>query len=181
MFPVLKNLRIQLNRLAAVLAFLLLAGAGLPVQAHADSASPRGCVTGYWYDITSKTGIHMWDGKTWYKDGPGGTITTSVTQDGSVSSTATGSGSFSVGGIVAQAKIEVSSSVTNSTTVTKGHTYTHDVAADKYGNLRYGSWGYYVGWARYYDSATCTTTKVAYGTARISSVALGWRYYATSS
>lgn len=173
--------RAQLNRLAATLAFTLLSGVvGLSVPADADSTSPTGCPTGC-YDITSQTSYHLWDGKTWWKDGFGGTVTGTVSSSSTVSSTATGSGSFTVGGIVAQAKIEVSPSVTNSTVTTTGHTYSHNITSNMYGNLRYGSWGYYVGWARYYDSASCTTTRVASGTAKVSSVAVGWRYYETSS
>ena len=51
---------------------------------------------------------------------------------------------ISLNDLVASVKASVSHSATRSVTTTVGHTYTHPVPANKFGNLKYGAWGYYI-------------------------------------
>lgn len=97
-----------------------------------------------WYAITSKKAYHIpswWNG-TKYKDGPGGSMTVSVTKSGTVSSEITGSIEWSSNAIIAKAKASVSVKIGASVSVTTGHNYTHNIHSNKYGHLQYGSWGY---------------------------------------
>lgn len=145
------------------------------------TAGTQGCPTEYYYDITSNTGYHMWDGRTYFKDGPGGTITGSVTRTGTVTTSVSATGSYSVGGIVAQAKIEVSGSLTQSVAISVGHTYSRNITAGRYGNMKYGSWGQRVGWRYLVDKSDCKTYTISSGTAYIPTAAVGWRYWETTS
>lgn len=166
------------RRAALAIAPMVLATLGTQTAA---TAGPDACPTEYYYDITSNSGYHMWDGRTYFKDGPGGTITGSVTRTGTVPTSVSATGSYSVGGIVAQAKIEVSGSLTQSVAISVGHTYSRNITSGRYGNMKYGSWGQKVGWRYLIDRSNCTTGVISSGTAYIPTAAVGWRYWETTS
>src|SRR5690349_20154154 len=117
----------RLIRLA--LAVPLLLGSIVAVEAVASPAM-AGCLEPNSYSISSSTGVHVPFGP-YFKDGPGGSMTASVTVAGTIGATATVSAGATVSGIVAEARVEVSASITVSTTVTIGHTYTHAITAHK--------------------------------------------------
>ncbi|WLW54850.1 hypothetical protein [Streptomyces sp. YU58] len=138
------------------------------------------------YTITSKKNyfVKSWWNGTHLKDGPGGTMSLSVTKSGTLSATASASTDVSVKAIVAKAKVTVSASVTTSVTVTVGHQFTHDITKGKYGNAQYGSWGYKVGFTKKktsyngYGYCSVHTTK---GTAVLPTSSTGWKYWETKS
>lgn len=138
-----------------------------------------------WYEITSKKGYHVpswWNG-TKYKDGPGGTISVSVTKSGTISAEISGSGEWSAGAILAKAKTTISVKVSGSVSVTTGHTYTHNISGNKYGHLQYGSWGYKVSWKRYRSVGNgCGAPKeIGHGSATLPTSETGWKYWETKS
>ncbi|MEV2193051.1 hypothetical protein AB0I02_18980 [Streptomyces phaeochromogenes] len=147
--------------------------------------TPRRCDgPSTWYSITSKKAYHIpswWNG-TKYKDGPGGTMSVSVTKGGTISLEVGGSIEFSSNAIVAKAKAQVSTKITGSVTVTTGHTYTREIGKNKYGHLQYGSWGYKVNWKKYKSSGNgCNGIEIGHGTATLPTSETGWKYRETSS
>ncbi|MDI5966842.1 hypothetical protein [Streptantibioticus silvisoli] len=120
-----------------------------------------------------------------WKAGPGGTISETVTSAKTISGTFSVSvgdkADVSLGVLTDEAKIDISASVTGSTTVTTGHTYSHNITSNKYGNLQYGSYGYKFSWKKWVTSGSCTTTTQASGTAILPTTTTGWKYWETSS
>lgn len=147
---------------------------------------PSGCDRpSTWYRITSKTAYHVpsgWNG-TKYKDGPGGSMSVSVTRSGTISAEVAGSGEFKGSGIIAQAKVTVSSKIGTSVSITTGHSYSHSIAKTKYGHLQYGSWGYKVSWKRYRSAggSNCGGIEIGKGRATLLTSETGWKYWETSS
>jgi len=168
-----RRLAVALLAVAAALTTL----AGSPVAAQASATS---CIWNDFYTIPSKTSYHLPAAGTHFKDGPGGTMTVSVATATTVSASASVTAGASVSGIIAQAKIEVSASVTKSTAITVGHTYTHPITAGRYGNMEYGSWGYNVSWRYYYRLENCTNSLRSSGTAKVPTTDVGWRYWETT-
>ncbi|MFI9769344.1 hypothetical protein ACIHJG_21105 [Streptomyces sp. NPDC052415] len=138
-----------------------------------------------WYEFTSKKNYHVpsgWNG-TKYKDGPGGTMTVSVTKSGSIALEVSGQGEFSAGALIAKAKATISAKVTATVTVTTGHTYARDIGRNKYGHMQYGSWGYKVHWKRYKSvgNGCGTPREIGRGTATLPTKETGWKYWETAS
>ncbi len=100
---------------------------------------------------------------------------TSLSSASTTSASATVTAGATISGIVAQAKVEVSGTITQSTTTTATWGVDRNVSAGKYGNLQFGSFGYHVGWRYYYDGANCTTILKSSGTAKVPTNALGWK------
>ncbi|WP_327739867.1 hypothetical protein OG749_44450 [Streptomyces nojiriensis] len=137
-----------------------------------------------WYEIPSKTGIHMPAkfGGTSFKDGPGGTMVVRVERSGKVLREVSAGGEVEVSGIVAKAKVSISAKIGTETGITVGHEYRRNVTSGKYGHLQYGSWGYSVKWAKYETSADrCGKKLLKSGTAKLPTSEVGWNYWETSS
>ncbi|MFC7264401.1 hypothetical protein [Streptomyces lutosisoli] len=136
-----------------------------------------------WYSITSKKAYHIpswWNG-TKFKDGPGGTMTVSVTKSGTIGTEVTGSIEWDSNAIIAKAKAQVSIKVTGSVTVSTGHNYSHNISRGKYGHLQYGSWGYKVNWKKYRRVGSCGVEEVGKGTATLPTSETGWKYSESAS
>lgn len=171
----------RLTRMAKLLAAVVpmsgLLVAGTTGVANAQCASDRG-----WYvDITSSSSYHLPAAGTYFKDGPGGTMTVSVQSSTTVSASMTATSEVSISDIVSSVKAQVSASAEKSQTITVGHTYSHSIPSGSYGNLQYGSWGYYVHWQHVFDNGNCTYSYGASGTAKVPTTAVGWKYWTTSS
>ncbi|MFJ3284344.1 hypothetical protein ACIPMW_03530 [Streptomyces sp. NPDC086669] len=138
-----------------------------------------------WYEFSSKRAYHVpswWNG-TKYKDGPGGTMSVSVTKSGSISLEVSGSGEWSAGAILAKAKTTVSAKVVGTVTITTGHTYTREISRNKYGHMQYGSWGYKVNWKRYRSvgNGCGAPQEIGRGTTTLPTKETGWKYWETKS
>ncbi|MER7764348.1 hypothetical protein [Streptomyces sp. NPDC097619] len=137
-----------------------------------------------WTDITSKTPYFvksMMPG-TSFKDGPGGTMTVSVTKAGIVRGSITVGGEAEFSGLVVKAKAKVDVAIGAEFAYTVGHTYTHGVSRGKYGHLQYGASGYKMGWAKYKTSADrCSKVKIKGGTVTLPTRELGWTWWETNS
>ena len=169
----------RIKRAASAAAFVLVGATSL-VAAPSANASVY-CDPGYYYTFPSRSSYHLPASGTYFKDGPGGKITGSVTSSTTVSATGTVSAGASISGIVASAKVDVSASITKSVAITVGHSYEHNITSGKYGNMRYGSWGYKLAWKYKYIYSNCDTVTKSYGTAKVPTGAVGWRYWETSS
>jgi hypothetical protein len=131
--------------------------------------------------ITSSHYYLIWDGVTWFHDGPGGTVTGQVQRQAQVSATISYGADITLNDLVASVKASINSAATRSVTTTIGHSYTHSIPANKFGNLKYGAWGYSVGWVKEYRHSNCTITVLGRGTGRVPTKATGWYYYSTNS
>jgi hypothetical protein len=116
-----------------------------------------------------------------FEDGPGGSITATVSRTDTLSATFGVATSVEAGAIFAKAKVEVSASITRTATATIGHQYTHKIKAGKYGHLRYGSWSKRIGWKKILHTALCQTELLKRGRATIPTNAIGWKYWATDN
>jgi hypothetical protein len=154
----------------------LLLGAA-PASAH--SVTPNSCAPDAQDVVTSITHqVFMWDGVTWYKAGPGGTMEATITTSTTISATASvGISPSDLAGATQAIDTTARSSVTTTTT-TKA--YTHSVPPNEYGNLKYGSWGDFVHWEILYRHSDCTTSIVQTGTGNVPTVELGWYYFSTT-
>jgi hypothetical protein len=176
---------IKTASLVGVAGAMLTAVGIAPAHAAAEgTVSPRACSVSYDYVINSKTNYFVpatWNG-THLKDGPGGTMSVSVTKAGTLSWSVTGSAEFSTSAIFAKAKVSVSSTVATSVSITVGHTYTHNITSNKYGNAQYGSWGYKIKWTEYINNGpACLSHVYATGSATLPTSSTGWKYWETSS
>ncbi|MEV5525829.1 hypothetical protein [Streptomyces prunicolor] len=166
-----------------VAAGIVLAGlSAVPADAATTDAK---CPSTTW-KIDSKQGyfIKSWWNGTHLKDGPGGTITVSVTKAGTLSATISGSSEASIKALVAKAKVQINVSVSASVTVTVGHQYSHEITKGKYGNVQYGSSGYKVHWTKKqtsYNGYGYCSTHTSHGTAVLPTTTTGWKYWETKS
>ncbi|MFE5030430.1 hypothetical protein ACWCYL_41485 [Streptomyces sp. 900105755] len=172
-------------RKRAMLAAFVMAGT-VPVVAGAAPASatvvtPKSCPITYGVLIKSHTAYRLPAKGAYYKDGPGGTITASVTKATTISYSLSTSLEVSASYLFASAKASVSGSITKSVAVTTGHSYSHNINAHKYGNLQYGSNGYKVAWESNRTNPNCSTTVLASGTAKLPATSVGWHYWETKS
>ncbi|MET7827723.1 hypothetical protein ACGFSG_23465 [Streptomyces sp. NPDC048512] len=138
-----------------------------------------------WIEFSKKKKYHVpswWNG-TKFKDGPGGTMTVSVTKAGTLSAEVTGTVSAEANFVIAAAKSSISYKIGASVTITTGHTYSHNIPHNKYGHLQYGAWGYKVSWEKYRRKGNgCGGgTLIDSGTATLPTKETGWKYSETSS
>ncbi|MEV4803958.1 hypothetical protein AB0K18_28475 [Nonomuraea sp. NPDC049421] len=60
-----------------------------------------------------------------------------------------------------------------------GHEYTREITPGKYGNMWYRVFGYRIGWSAWSVLGTCDRRKVAAGLANVPARVEGWRYWET--
>lgn len=125
--------------------------------------------------------VFIWDGKTYYHDGPGGDPTVTVTRASLIGATLTAGAEFSINELIADSKVSVSASITRSVTTTTGQAYHHVIPAHKYGNLQYGAWGYEVHIEQAYRHSNCVITHKSLGYGYAPTKAVGWYYWTTST
>ena len=167
------------QRVASVAALGLVTA--MSVLSTPTASAAEYCDPHYYYSFPSRTSYHIGASGTSFKDGPGGSMTGSVTSSSTITATGTVSAGASISGIVASAKVDVSASVAKSVSITVGHSYTHSISSGKYGNMRYGSWGYKLNWQYRYMYSNCHTVLKSYGTAKVPTGKVGWKYWETSS
>lgn len=172
-------------RKSAKLATLILAGA-MPMVAGAAPASAivtpkRSCPVTYGVLITSHTHYRLPAKGQYFKDGPGGTMSVSVTKSSTISYSVSGSLEVSANYLFASAKATIGATYAKTVGVTTGHTYTHNISAHKYGNMQYGSNGFKLGWQSNRTNPNCSTTVLSTGTAKFPVTSVGWHYWETKS
>ena len=172
----------RIRRLCVVAASVLASALAIVgFGAVPASAVTPSCAADAVLGVTSASYHFMWDGVTWFHDGPGGVVTGTVQTQRTISATISYGAEVSVNDLISSVKATVSGSATRSVTTTLGHQYQHSIAANKYGNLKYGGWGYSVNWTYEYRQSNCTIKILQKGTGTVPTVATGWYYYATNS
>ncbi|WRZ90415.1 hypothetical protein OHB54_15865 [Streptomyces sp. NBC_01007] len=167
------------------LATLAVAGI-IPVVVGAAPASAvvtpkRTCPTAYGVRVTSHSTYRLPAKWAYFKDGPGGTMTASVTRATTITYSVSTSLEVSASYLFASAKASVNRNIAKSVAVTTGHTYSHGVHAHKYGNMQYGSNGFKVGRQSNRTNPNCSTTVLKTGTTKFPVSSVGWKFWETSS
>ncbi|QGN46416.1 hypothetical protein ACN26Y_09040 [Micromonospora sp. WMMD558] len=134
------------------------------------------------YRVFNRKGIHIPVGMT-FKNGPGGTTKAAIQTGLEATVKVSASASFSAGALVAKA--ETTFGIEASVTSKIQHTweYSRNIDPKKYGNLRFGNWGWRMGAEKYTVDSRCKVKnkKSATVTAMPSASTWGYRYWETSS
>jgi hypothetical protein len=147
------------------------------VHYHHPHGSPQACYEHTYSEIDAARYVFIWDGRTWYRDGPGGRVTGTVERRSDISATISVGATISIGFLVADSQVTVSAAVTRTASITTGHSYFHDIPARRFGNIEYGAWGYQVDWSQWREDRGCRFTELAAGTGMVPTVAVGWFYW----
>ena len=177
-----RSKRLGLIAASALLSVGALLGFSAAPAAASPSAAavPASCAADVVIGVSGSY-VFIWDRVTWFHDGPGGTITASVQRQTQVSATISYGADITLSDLVASVKASINHSATTTVSTTVGHSYTHSVPAGKFGNLKYGAWGYNVNWVKEYRHSNCTITVLGRGTGRVPTTAVGWFYYTTNT
>jgi hypothetical protein len=166
--------------LATTALTLAATGLGASADTGANPAPQAACEPAVFYIIDHQTDYFFGIGPT-YKDGPGGEMSFTNTFSGTASASMTVGAEAEIGAVISKAKASVSATLTASVEIGTGHTFTHEIADNKYGNAQYGAWGKTLEWHREQDLANCTTKVLSSGTAIVPSLKIGWKFWETKS
>lgn len=166
---------------ATAAALAILASVTPAYAVEVESRGPE-CPPNDHIEITSSHSTHIPASSNYFKDGPGGSMTVSVTTASTVTATATLTAGVTIESVVAAAKMEVSGSIAKSTAITLGHSYTRNISPGMYGNMQYGAYGYSVNWQKVRVYSNCSYTILGTGTAQLpNNGGEGWRFWETYS
>ena len=158
------------------LALTLLVGAGVlgapaSVGAGCGKSGVRYGVTEYWtyWDYADEESV----------DGPGGSVTATIKKSQTKTTSIGGKAGGEAKKVFAGISAEFSGSVTWSTTIEKGRSFSHDITPGRYGHLRYRVQMHDVRWVEYIDYERCADEWTDQGSATVVSKKEGWRYWET--
>ncbi|MFC4008869.1 hypothetical protein ACFOY2_16680 [Nonomuraea purpurea] len=133
--------------------------------------------------------------RTRYIDGPGGSMTVSVTREHEVvafietereqqretrfTAESTPTAEFTPSEVVRRLRRLGLPHLEERHMVFSGHEYTREVKKGMYGNMWYRVFGYRVGWSAWSVVGTCREVEVARGIANVPARVEGWRYWET--
>ncbi|WP_329427527.1 hypothetical protein OG339_45740 [Streptosporangium sp. NBC_01495] len=121
--------------------------------------------------------------RTRFIDGPGGTMTVSVTRQHRVYAEMELEreriGEIDRDDLIRQLRNMVSPLLAEEYIVETGHQYERAITAGKYGNMWYRVFGYRVGFSAWREIYSCRVRKIAAGVANIPARVEGWRYWET--
>gem|GEM_PF-5446993 len=116
-----------------------------------------------------------------FRNGPGGTLSVTRGYSGTTTFAISVGASIDVGPVLAQAKLSVDASLTQSNTTSATNTYSRKITAGKFGNVQYVSYGKRVNFRKYRRNADCsTTTLTSGGSITHPSSVEGWYCWETS-
>ncbi|MEV4839958.1 hypothetical protein AB0K05_36015 [Nonomuraea sp. NPDC049486] len=121
--------------------------------------------------------------RTRFIDGPGGTMTVSVTREHEVlaflETESEKQISLTTGDVVRNLRRLGIPHLEERHMVFAGHEYTREVSKGMYGNMRYRVFGYRVGWSAWSVLGTCRHRLIDRGIANVPAKVEGWRYWET--
>ena len=156
--------------LALVLASAGLGALGGPAAAAGcGKSSVRYGVTEYWtyWQYADEESV----------DGPGGTVTATIKQTQTRTTSIGGKVGAEIKKAFAGLSAEFNGSITWSTTLEKGRTYSRDISPGKFGHLRHRVRMHDVRWVEYIDYERCADEWTDSGSALLVSKTEGWRYW----
>ncbi|WP_091104015.1 hypothetical protein [Nonomuraea pusilla] len=121
--------------------------------------------------------------RTRFTDGPGGTMTATVTREHEVlaylETEKERQVNVTVDDVVRHLRKLGLPHLEERHMVFVGHEYSREISKGKYGNLWYRVFGYRVGWSMWSVLGTCRQVEVASGIANVPARIEGWRYWET--
>lgn len=121
--------------------------------------------------------------RTRFIDGPGGSMTVSVTREHEVlaflETENEWSKSITTGDLVRNLRRMGLPHLEERHMVFTGHEYTQKISHGMYGNMWYRVYGYRVGWSAWAVLGTCRHVKITTGIANVPARVEGWRYWET--
>ncbi|GAA4196590.1 hypothetical protein GCM10022252_44160 [Streptosporangium oxazolinicum] len=121
--------------------------------------------------------------RTRFIDGPGGTMTVSVTRQHRVYAEMEIEreriGEIDRGELIRQLRNMVNPLLAEEYIVETGHQYEQEITDGKYGNMWYRVFGYRVGFSAWREVSSCRARKIAAGVASVPARVEGWRYWET--
>ncbi|MEV0379412.1 hypothetical protein [Nonomuraea sp. NPDC050643] len=121
--------------------------------------------------------------RTRYTDGPGGSMTVSVTREHEVlaflETEKEKELSVTTGDLVKRLRRLGLPHLEERHMVFTGHEYTREISKGMYGNMWYRVFGYRVGWSAWSVLRSCRHIKVTTGIANVPARVEGWRYWET--
>lgn len=121
--------------------------------------------------------------RTRYIDGPGGTITVTVTREYEVRAFRETENEHQVlittGDLVRSLRKMGVPHLEERHMVFSGHEYSRSISKGMYGNMWYRVFGYRIGWSAWSVLGTCKEFRVASGIANVPARVEGWRYWET--
>jgi len=155
---------------AAGIGLAALSAAGPAAAAAAPKAVPRGCPPNYSYEISH---VHHYfvtnKGTATQVTGPGGVrLYLAVSKGKQVKGAVSGSGSWTIGGVLAEAQLTITVNIRFSMTLSiKQHKAWTVPARWAHGWLAWGSRGYSFDWKRVRTDAACHVETIGHGTAKL--------------
>lgn len=145
------------------------------IQNHTPSAC---CIIEESYSLTAKEHRIPFEGVSIERSDPGGTLTVSRSQSGTVSAEVTAGAQTAIDAVLAEAQVSVSATLAGSQTIVTEATYSHDISPGKFGNAQYVSWGQEVTYEKFRVNHDCTTTVLESGTIIYPDTnRVGWYYW----
>ncbi|MFF3441575.1 hypothetical protein [Streptosporangium sp. NPDC002721] len=121
--------------------------------------------------------------RTRFIDGPGGTMTVSVTRQHRVYAEMEIEreriGEIDRDDLIRELRNMVNPLLAEEYIVETGHQYTQEITKGKYGNMWYRVFGYRVGFSAWKQVYSCRMRKIAAGVANVPARVEGWRYWET--
>ncbi|MEV0160507.1 hypothetical protein AB0M50_01250 [Nonomuraea fuscirosea] len=152
-----------------------------------DDDGGRNCRPRTFFRIHQMSPRNFYLPRTRYIDGPGGSMTVSVTREAEITAfleTENEKGkdfskTIDTKTVVDHLRRLGLPHLEERHMVFSGHEYTKEISDGMYGNMWYRVFGYRVGWSAWSVLGTCERNKVAAGIASVPSRVEGWRYWET--
>jgi hypothetical protein len=152
-----------------------------PLGAVVSGPAAAACGGEYFYKVKASSTRMPFADVPHFKNGPGGTVTTTRKTSKSVSYGVVAGAESEVGAVLAKAKVSISASLTKSNSTDVINTYSRKISPGKFGHLRYVSWGKRVAWVKKKERLDCSTYVVRRGVIRFPTKAEGWYYWETNN
>ncbi|MEU5866435.1 hypothetical protein ABZ815_35045 [Nonomuraea sp. NPDC047529] len=151
----------------------------VPPAAHADDGGP--CDEHTFFKIHSLSPRNFFIPRTRYIDGPGGTITVTVTREYEVRAFRETENerqtSITTGDLVSNLRKMGLPHLEERHMVFAGHEYSRTISKGMYGNMWYRVFGYRIGWSAWSMLGNCRNVEVGSGIANVPARVEGWRYW----
>ncbi|WP_336209361.1 hypothetical protein [Nonomuraea sp. LPB2021202275-12-8] len=170
--------------MAGSLSLAMLATLSPPAGAdNFDDDGHRQCKPRTFYKIDQLSPRNFFLPRTRYIDGPGGSMTVSVTREHEVlaflETESERTRERTAGDLVRSLRRMGLPHLEERHMVFSGHEYTREIRPGMYGNMWYRVFGYRIGWSAWSTLGTCRHIKVTTGIANVPSRVEGWRYWET--
>ena len=174
---------VQRQTLRAFAAVVLMTTLTPATSAIAVSAGDKTCSPHVFWKLHRVSPRNFFLPRTRYIDGPGGSMTVSVTREHEVLAFIETENekqhTLTTGDVVKSLRRLGLPHLEERHMVFSGHEYTREISDGMYGNMWYRVFGYRAGWSAWSVLDTCRHVKVAAGIANVPARVEGWRYWET--